>query len=174
MHGFQPTLTAQQSPRWTDYSLHHPSPHTAQFLSLQPGGPHLANPPKQNFPSSGACPPPTKSSKASKHQARSSGYLPSSLEGAKKAPTHKNLPPLRESSEETTRGKEARLRGDFLTKGEYATEERKQLPLWAILGQPGCPVVVQIPASRRLEKTFSPLENGGDGRHRTRVTEKKT
>lgn len=56
MQSFLLLLTEQQSPRWMDCSLHHPSPCTSQLLALQPVG-HLATPlSKQNFPASEACP----------------------------------------------------------------------------------------------------------------------
>lgn len=51
MQGFLSVLTAQQSPTWTDYSLHHPSPHTVQFLSLHLVGP-LTKPTEIECPTS--------------------------------------------------------------------------------------------------------------------------
>lgn len=45
----------------------------------------------------------------------------------------------------------------------------------AVLGPAGCPILVQIPATRLpLEEAFSSLGNRGHGRDKGRVTEKES
>ena len=145
------------------YSLHHPSPHMAQFLSLHPVGP-FAKPTHTELPTFSTMPSPhsqqsfRKPSQELKTPALLSARCQQGLYSQKSSSTSH-----RGGSEETTRREGDQTSGRL---PDQRTPWRREsiFPYGFCWAQPGLFGLVQIPATRL------PLE-WGDGRDRTRQTE---